>query len=61
MFKFYMSVEEARIALGVSKTKIAAMIKKGELFAVSDPLNKRRKRVKVSDVEAIKKQSEAIQ
>ena len=49
----YMSVEEARTLLGVSKTKIASMIERGELIAVVDPLNRRRKRVKAADVEAI--------
>ena len=57
----YISVEEARALLRVSKTKIAAMIEKKELIASIDPLNKRRKRIKLIDVEAIKKQSEAVQ
>ena len=57
----YISVEEARALLRVSKTKIAAMIEKKELIASIDPLNKRRKRIKLIDVEAIKKRSEAVQ
>ena len=56
----YISVEQARTLLGVSKTKIASMIKRGELAAVADPLNKRRKRIKRADVQAIQKISQEV-
>ncbi|HEV2461954.1 MAG TPA: helix-turn-helix domain-containing protein [Ktedonobacterales bacterium] len=51
----YMTVAEARDALGVSKRKIAQLIDEGVLPAEPNTLDKRSKVVKRADVEALKK------
>jgi excisionase family DNA binding protein len=50
----YMTVAEAREYLGVSKRKIAQLIEDGVLPAEENPLDKRSKKVKRADVEALK-------
>lgn len=55
-----MSVTEAMAALGVSKTKIAAMIRRGELHAVPDPLDRRHKRISRSEVEELLARTRAV-
>jgi excisionase family DNA binding protein len=49
----YITVTEARELLGVSKVKIARMIRDGELVTVPDKRDARVKLVKRSDVERI--------
>jgi excisionase family DNA binding protein len=49
----YITVTEARELLGVSKVKIARMIRDGELVTVPDKRDARVKLVKRSDVEKI--------
>ncbi len=49
----YITIAEARELLGVSKPKIADLIKKGILPATEDPLDRRFKRVLKSDVERL--------
>ena len=49
----YISVAEARDLLGVSKTRIATMIARGELAWEHNPVDRRGKLVKRSDVEAL--------
>ncbi len=51
------TVGEAQKLLGVSKKKIAALIESGELPAEPDPLDRRFKLVKRSDVEALQAKS----
>ncbi len=52
----YMSVAEARAYLGVSRPKMAQLIKDGVLAAEVDPLNKRYKWIPRAQVEALKAQ-----
>ena len=49
----FISVAEAREILGVSATRMAEMLKKGELAAEQNPLDRRGKLVKRADVEAL--------
>lgn len=49
----YISVAEAREILNVSPTRIAEMLKNGELAAETNPLDRRGKLVKRADVEAL--------
>lgn len=56
----YMTVGEARELLGVSKPKMAQLIKDGVLATESDPLNKRYKWVRRADVLALKGQQKKI-
>jgi excisionase family DNA binding protein len=52
----YMSVGEAREYLGVSRPKMAQLIKDGVLSAAVDPLNKRYKWLLRAQVEELKAQ-----
>jgi hypothetical protein len=49
----FMTVREAREALGVSNHKVAALIAAGTLATQPDPLDMRRKLVKRAEVEAL--------
>lgn len=49
----YITVAQAREMLGVSRVKIAAMIKSGAIVTVPDPFDARVKLVKRADVEAL--------
>lgn len=53
----FMTIAEARDFLGIGNKKMAQLLKDGELAAVPDPLDKRSKLVKRSDVEALKARS----
>lgn len=53
----YMTVGEARDLLGISKPIIARLIREGELTVILDPLNRRVKLIKRSEVEALKARS----
>lgn len=53
----YMTVADARDYLGVSKRKIAQLIESGVLPAEDNPLDKRSKKVRRADVEALKQQA----
>lgn len=57
----YITVGEAMQRLGVSKMKIAALVQSGELKAVVSKLDKRKKLVKVSDVEKLKLVESSVQ
>lgn len=48
----YITATEARLRLGVSRGKMTAMLKAGDLKWVSDPRNSRAKLIRVADVEA---------
>jgi excisionase family DNA binding protein len=48
-----MTIGEAQHRLGVSKKKIAQLIRDGELVTLPNPLDRRIKLVKRSDVEAL--------
>jgi len=52
----YITVGEARALLGVSKPKMAQLIRDGVLTTETDPLNKRYKWVRRAAVEALKAQ-----
>lgn len=52
-----MTVTQAREALGVSPTKMSDMLKRGELHATADPLDKRIRYIAVEEVNAIKARS----
>jgi hypothetical protein len=49
-----MSLAEARKFLGVSPTKMTALVHNGEISVESDPLDRRVKLVKRSDLEKLK-------
>ena len=49
----YISVAEARDLLGVSKTRIAEMVKHGELTAEANPVDRRGKLLRRAEVEAL--------
>lgn len=49
----YVTVAQAQVMLGISKTKIARMITDGELVAVRHPLDKRVKLIKRADIERL--------
>ena len=49
----YISVAEARELLGVSKTRIAEMVRKGELVWEPNPVDRRGKLLRRADVEAL--------
>ena len=49
-----MSLAEARKFLGVSPTKMTALVHTGEISVESDPLDRRVKLVKRSDLEKLK-------
>lgn len=49
----FISVAEAREILGVSATRMAEMLREGELTAETNPLDRRGKLVKRADVEAL--------
>lgn len=49
----YVTVAQAQVMLGISKTKIARMITEGELVAVRHPLDKRVKLIKRADIERL--------
>jgi excisionase family DNA binding protein len=53
----YMTVAEARAALGVSRRKIAELIEQGILPSRENPLDKRSKLVSRADVAQLKAQS----
>ncbi|HZC04414.1 MAG TPA: helix-turn-helix domain-containing protein [Ktedonobacterales bacterium] len=53
----YISASEAARELGVSRKKIADLIKTGELPTKDDPLDKRVKLIAVSAVEELKRSS----
>lgn len=52
-----MSVTEAAAYLGVSTRKMSHMLSEGALKFTVDPLDKRRKLVRVSDLDELKKAS----
>lgn len=49
----YMTVGEARERLGISKPKMAQLIRDGILMTVTSPLDRRVKLVRVVDVEGL--------
>jgi hypothetical protein len=49
-----MSLSEARKFLGVSPTKMTALVHNGEISVESDPLDRRVKLVKRTDLEKLK-------
>jgi hypothetical protein len=51
----YMTIRQAREALGVSRTKMADLLKDGVLLTVDDTLDKRKKLVRRADVERLKR------
>lgn len=53
----YMTIAEAMEYLGIGNKKMAGLLKDGMLHWQPDPLDKRSKLVKVSDVEALKARS----
>ena len=53
-----MTVAEAQRALGVSKVKMARLIREGTLHAEPDPLDKRFKLIARAEVEALKARSQ---
>lgn len=53
----WMTATQARDYLGIGKSKLAELIQSGVLPAEDDPLDKRTKKVRRADVEALKKQS----
>lgn len=55
----FLNWERARTFLGVSRNKMSELIKTGALVKHDHPLDKRIKLFKQSDLDAIKKQSEA--
>ena len=52
-----MTLTQAADYLGVSLRKMAKMVKAGEINFTVDPLDKRRKLVRVSDLDELKKAS----
>lgn len=55
----YITIKTAREMLGVSRTKMADLLRDGTLPTVDDALDKRKKLVKRSDVEQLKNQPHA--
>ncbi len=53
----YLTATQARDLLGVSQGKMTALIREGQLPTYPDPLNKRIKLIKKSDVDALLAQS----
>jgi hypothetical protein len=53
----YLTATQARDLLGVSQGKMTALIREGQLQTYPDPLNKRIKLIKKSDVDALLAQS----
>lgn len=53
----YMTIAEATEYLGIGNKKLAELLKDGTLHWEPDPLDKRSKLVKASDVEALKARS----
>ena len=54
------TVAEARARLGVSRVKIAQLLKRGDLRCFSNPLDGREKLISLAEVEALKpKRAEA--
>jgi hypothetical protein len=49
----YVTVGRARERLGISKPKMAQLIRDGVLATVTSPLDKRVKLVRVADIEAL--------
>jgi excisionase family DNA binding protein len=49
----YLTVNEARELLGVSQSKLWRLLKDGTLLWVPDPLDKRAKLIKRTDLEAL--------
>ena len=49
----YVTIAEARAILGVSKPRMAELLREGALIAEENPLDKRSKLVKRADVEAL--------
>lgn len=52
-----MTVAEAQRELGVSKVKVAQLIREGLLHATPDPLDKRSKLIPRAEVDALKARS----
>lgn len=52
-----MNLKEAARYLGVSHRKVGQMVKDGELEFKFDPLDRRRKLVRVNDLDALKQAS----
>jgi excisionase family DNA binding protein len=48
----YVTASEARVIMDVSKTKLAKMLKTGELPFISDPRDQKVKLIKRSDIDA---------
>lgn len=49
----YISVAEARNILGVSSTRMAEMLKRGEIQSEPNPVDRRGKLIKRAEVEAL--------
>ena len=49
----FMTVAEARVRLGVSKDRMAALIRKGTLTTEDNPFDARSKLIKRADVETL--------
>jgi hypothetical protein len=56
-----MTVKEARAVLGVGTRKIAALIASGELHTQPDPLDKRIKLIRRSEVHALMERSSKLE
>ena len=54
MAEEYMTVGEAREYLGISRGKMAKLLKEGKLQAIEDPLDSRAKLIKKEDVDKLK-------
>jgi predicted site-specific integrase-resolvase len=54
----YITVTEAQQRLGVSRDKISRLMRDGELPYTINPLDRRKKFVLVTDLEALKKRQE---
>ena len=50
----YMSLTEAQLFLGISKIKTTKLVKEVGLELYSDPLDKRKKMLKKSEIEALR-------
>lgn len=59
MSEDYITLREAREFLGISKNKIAKMVKDGTVKTIPDPLDSRVKLVKKVDIERLKLRSKA--
>jgi hypothetical protein len=49
----YVTATEARLMLGIGRTKLANMIREGTLPTIPDPADKKAKLVRLSDIERL--------